>query len=556
MQQVISVIVHLARKLSPFIVLPILFFAFFVRHPYVTMLRCDYLSDCGRDILAAKHIADGTASLLTSPASAVSLLSNTPLYYWILAVLYKMGGLLLISYFNVVVGVLVVWLTYLIVFELTQKITISWFAAVFVAMLPSMINASVTTWQPHWQFFFGCCSILLCLRALRTSNLIWHYFAVASLWPLLYLEYLALPVIAIMTAWLGWSALWVAQQKKQRKPAFGLIGMLALMWIVWISFVISLNPSGGAIELENLVDQKNFSVFAELIKLQELAKIITQFFTDQIRYFWFWQWLLALPIFAGIYRWQMTQDLTKKTQIAFLLSLLSPLILGLFLPNDHIFGWHFLLQQYCFFICMVLLPHFLKLSTSTSVVFLLILFFTLTYQNRFQLKHLASMQGPTLQHAVILAKIIATDVQAQGINVTQFRLVHRSAQPPEWMKDTSADNLDILARNYETAGVQLELEIIDPRFAARVAIVPLRQWWSNYLQPSSETYYVICTNYSVSVAEDCVDEVFLDNFAIVQKNNLGIVQLTPSRSVFVYRLRLESKTHETIVEESDASSPF
>lgn len=514
-----------------------------LRWPSVSLIKCDYLDDCGRDLLVAKRVAEGKTSLWASPSTALESAKSSPQYYVILAGLYRLGGLEAISYFNLAVGLSVIMLNYLIVIQVTRDRVLGWFAALITSFLPIFITASIVTWQPHWEYLFGGLSLWLCLKAWEEKTFFWHVFAALSLIPLIHQEYFALPFAAIFTVFLIFS--WVQKRKSKATSHKWVqtVGLFIAIAVVWGTLVRVLVVLEGQSVMKNLVyETKNSEIFTfdtVLKKLTLMPHAVLYSLTDPVKYERFWKLQLGLIFVILAYAWHTAKTKSTKVQFGLLGVLLLSILAVVIEPGTAVEYWHFTLQRQLFVLLLVMVPYFLRLRHHWLYLYEVSLVALLILHNTFLLKGLLEHETYAFTDSTELVQLIHTDVQSQQLGFTQFRLIVMRRQLPSWMihGDVSeATNVAFWATTYDTAGVQLGLELLDPRYEARAAVVPATEFWSNYLQVPSEVYYVICQQYSPSTKDQCIKNLALPESVHESEAFIGKVNLSRKDIGYLYRL--------------------
>lgn len=121
------------------------------------------LSDTGRDLLIAKHLAEGEADFFISPPSSGGV-ANSPLYFWTLAVFWRLGGGIATTFFyHAAVASLLV----LVMWQIGKAVkdeSLGIFLAFYFAIQPFFISYARWVWQPSLLPLFTALLLLFFLK--------------------------------------------------------------------------------------------------------------------------------------------------------------------------------------------------------------------------------------------------------------------------------------------------------------------------------------------------------------------------------------------------------
>lgn len=130
-----------------------------------------FFGDSGRDILVAKHMVEYNEFGLIAPNanSGKGILKNTPVYYWLISLLWFLTGseyglIFLFSF----LGILTVFFSYLFSKEFTSGLS-SLILPLFMAFSSKFIYFSRWVWQPNLLPLFQIISMLFLLKGLKRN---------------------------------------------------------------------------------------------------------------------------------------------------------------------------------------------------------------------------------------------------------------------------------------------------------------------------------------------------------------------------------------------------
>ncbi len=191
---------------SVLLTLIILIAAYFRFHTLESIPHFTF-EDSGRDILVAKHITKGWSSIWVAPdaSGARNFIPNTPVYYWILSVLYfVIPSPYWIYCFFSIIGVLLVFLTYKIG-ELCLNKWLGLIAAFCIAVSPYYISLRVV-WQPNLiPFLIALCMYCIFIFIKNKNSAYLNYASIFFLIAL-YLHHsvsVLLPAVFFLTLYLS-----------------------------------------------------------------------------------------------------------------------------------------------------------------------------------------------------------------------------------------------------------------------------------------------------------------------------------------------------------------
>lgn len=147
--------------------------------------------DVSKDILVAEHIVEYKEFTLTSPCAVggKGFLKNSPLHYYFIAFFWLLArspeGVL---FCGVIIGVLTIYLSYLIGKELSSK-SLGFLFALFFTFNEPLIKFSTLTIQPFYLPFFTVLIIYLLLLFRRNKRFFLLVAAVFSIWFALNIHY-------------------------------------------------------------------------------------------------------------------------------------------------------------------------------------------------------------------------------------------------------------------------------------------------------------------------------------------------------------------------------
>lgn len=518
----------------------ILIFGGWLRLAIISELPDVSLMDGGRDLLIAKWQSEGDASWTITPKSGLTVLPNTPIYFLINALAYGVIGLYGPVFLNIILGILVIWLTYQIVIEFGP----SWIGLIVsfqAAISLTLIYASRGIWQPNTSYFFGSLLIFLTIKALIAKNKPhWYLLALPAIFIAATIHNAGLP-IALFTSTLLIYSWWknLSQEKLDLKLSLYILSILG-SWSVWWylaygmlekNLISSLN---GIWSLFQLINFHNFSRILDMSNY--LLLIMSYYFRIPSGV---GLCLLAVVVF-GLWSAFKFGRLKSNLVLWFFMLIILSLGLAFFItadPGERFRTWYLSIQYYLIFILLGLTPTFLGLKKPwIYIVHGFLVFYQLVISWP-MLKLVATPEiQDTFQQSQEVAKLIDQDARMQYLFPNNFGLiVNRSI-------DSQGFNLNFLRTDYKSSSVQLALENLDDRYKTRIKIVPLIQGdgWSNYLQPAAKVTYVICQYYAETNRDKCFEGIVIDEKNIFSNRQklVGEVASGPNAKIYLYRWEL------------------
>lgn len=305
------------NKLLSFILVLMLIFAFTVRY-YNLNFNTTFLDEAFY-IVRGLRILDGNFKEVIGDLSWIG--GFTFFYPLISGILYSIGGILLTRYFNVILGTLAVYFTYLFtkqlkLFKLDQaNKTAGLIAASFMAFSSIPVAASRLANYDSLSFTLFLGGLILLQRANSSSK---NYYYLHSA-VVLFLSFLAKYTVAIYFPLLILLPVYIAQKAESRKKA----------WLILIYFCLPLLLLTAFYFFLYYPPLLQFLVNQTLLEGTNLLEII--------QIFWQYTWVSYLITFVGsIYLWK---KIKTSIVILFLFSIL-PLIVHLATANSATVAQH------------------------------------------------------------------------------------------------------------------------------------------------------------------------------------------------------------------------
>lgn len=461
-------------------------------------------SDGGRDVLVAKRLADGLTSWKIAP-DFVGIFPNTPAYFLILGFTYKFfGGINGIIGLNFILGIGVIWLLFLIGKRLVDVQTGLVLAALGV-FSPGLIVASQTVWQPNLQYFFVALAIYSWITAVILVKPAWYFLSQLAVIAMLAIYNGVLPVAGLLS--LGLVVSWLKFAKRQpdfKRLTLKFLGLSCLLWFIWLGIIYGILLSFPEFNLNNII----YPLTGKASKLSLLAKLVKIFsLSNQLVS---WQPSFLIPaIVAGVGLGAAYVNLrilkplkrvVKKLNQIFLFFFLAYLSLGIgcLLPEGENFAWRITAQSMLLLILIGLLPALIfKKIWLRGIMYFIILGYLLSvnlYFISFRLKAIAMNDFLVSQK---VAEIIQADVETNNLSKTNFGILVWTAH--------QSSNINFLVNYWESASIQLALELKNSAYVKRVKILPWPLISSNYFQPSTGDFYLIC--FEDISGENCPAEI-------------------------------------------------
>lgn len=497
----------------------LLIIGFWMRFEGIEKMLNIGLSDGGRDVLIAKRLVEGQASWLTAPQSA-GIVPNAPVYYWLLALGYKLGGGINgVVGLHLVFGVGLIWLSYLIGLKLVDKIT-GLFLASLVTFSPALIATSQAVWQPNLQTFFIGLAIYVWLMALGSKRSSWYFLSpVATLFMLLiYNSVLPLAIFLNLTLFLGWLNVNAPNlQSIQFRLGLDLqtkkfLKSLGLNFLIWMLLTYGIVGYFGVAKLLNLVIVFNNSRhlsdlgpnFIQLLKLS----LQTLVFVPNIKLNYFL--IAGLTAIVLLIRPLIKNSQANQNLIIYLgffsLNYLS-FGCGMLLPSGETLGWRILAQSYILLIVVALIPVIVFKNLLGRILIYGLILGLLFQSNKNYFKYYPKAESST---HYIWSEIIANQIQQDFRGRNELPSELGIIVKHEYQTNITTQELAVF---WEGASVQLALELENPIFQNRVRIVPWATKWSNYLQPNKGNYYLICIYFTPDV--NCLRDISdITNFQV------------------------------------------
>lgn len=477
------------------VLLAILTLALVLRYSSSLLQNNLSFGDGGRDIFVAKKMAENGIFQNIDPLSSLSLIPNTPIYYQLIAIFYKIGGINAISLLFILSGVLVVYLTYQIVKLLFASEWLALWAALMVTISAFFINLSATIWPPHIQFSFTVLSLYLTIKILYTHQKKLYWLSLIPLFFTLTLHNSGIPIAFIFSVFMVVD--YTRHHWKKTSPFKINVYYLAqaLVWCAWLLSTyyhktINFIPGQSNIYLSlTTIGEKYLSFGKNLFVIFGDGQLET---TIALM-------LILSTLFALVVN--LKHKFFPKSVSYLLFALLSLLALMPIVPGAEFRSWYFFLQLFLLFWLLPMAPRisFSQQKNSTPLLVIWIfLFSNLIIKANIKQKN---EMFQTLGESRVAAQIIKMDLSRNMIDEHEFALSSKTNQ-------TINNSLEVLKQAYLPASVQYVLEVDDPNFANRATAVGSSTMWSNYLEPDKQINYLLCFGFGASNGNDCLKDIY------------------------------------------------
>jgi|GEM_PF-4289693 len=512
------------------ILILVLLFSFLVRFQNSPEIRNFNFGDGGRDLLMAKHMADGSASLLEAPNSGFKSIPNTPVYYWYLALGYKLGGLTGALLLNILTGTLLVYLCYLIVLGLWKNDWLALGTAALAAISHKLIYASVNIWSPWPQLALIAATIFLATQAITTKQSRYYWLSLPIIFLAISFHTNTLPLGIITSIFLLWN---YGQTTKLKKQPLKFLLWAANLGLVWLSWFVLTFRADTISSKSNLWQDFNPSKIAIDLLPLKFSKMLE--FINEIHQSWllFPDWLqlgLLILVFAGLLKNFWFGPLSKKI-VSYIFFIQLTILLFVIIPTGAEFrDWYFGAQIFLNFILVSNLPWLLMKPNSIITKIIQVGWFILL--TWFSWSGLVVALNPSNDSHFLtdkVAKSIIKDVAKDRNNPNNFALIHND-------RDFSETSLEKLRTSWNVGGIELMMENSDQKFATRFPMIYYHNLDSNILEPDLAINYVICTRFTIENKSTCVDKIISDVSGSLTKIFVAEISYGNSAPVFIYKV--------------------
>lgn len=510
MFQIFSLVIGQLKKINyqhwSWVILSLLLGAgFWLRFQNIAEFSRLSFFDGGRDMLVAKHLADGLTSWKIAPDST-GIFPNTPLYFLILGLSYKfLGGGIGVIGLHLVLGIGLIWLAFLIGRLLADELT-GLFLAVLVTFSPGLIVASQTVWQPHFQYFFVGLAIYVWLKAVNGAESRWYFLSQVATILMLSLYNGVLPVAGLLSFGLIFSWFKTAKHNQNfRSLTKSFLVFSVVVWLIWFGAIYGILLTFPNFSLSYIA---NPFIHAGtnlnwLVKIYRIFCLSLQLITSNpgfavIELFYLLGFSL---IYTNMFRQNLATFKQKKLnwQVLFFSLVYFSFGIALLLPGGESFNWRITAQSLVLLILMGLIPAVVfQKHWSRWLAYLVILGVFFNSNFNFYRSHLLQKNDGDFLVSQKLAEMINLDVISHDIAKTDFNILVR-------INENSVPETYNLAAFWDSASIQLALELQDADYTKRVQLVPWPIIFSNYLQPASHNYYLVCL--ADQLSQDCLSEM-------------------------------------------------
>lgn len=510
----------------------ILFFIFslaFVLR-YGESIQENWLSfgDGGRDLLVTKWVSEGKTEFNITPLSSLTFIPNSFLYFQMLGLVSKIGGIEILSLIPVLGGSLVAIFSFFIINQIFKSQWLGLWSAFLVSTSIFFIRTASFVWQPYIQFPFTVSAFLFVLMALYTHQKKYYWLSLLPIFFSLSLHHSGILTSIIFSFFLVidyWFFVFKLRFSWHNSGYFFSMFSLWTMWLVFIYFGRSLvltevsTSEIGAISLFDAVEQ--------------LKAFVNGLFFAYSGHLFFltWQKLLVffLTIFA-LFRAGQQKFLPKRISI-FILVCLTSLIFLVLVPGEEYRHWYFYFQTFLSYLLIPLSPRMIwpKKKNGNYLLILSVGFFSWLALRGFVLP--GQLVVEPLNESRIAAGIIDSHLKRTNRNLTDFAIITKDA-------GVSENKLQNLIHSYRSASVQYQLELINSEYEKRIKVVDAAKVWSNYLEPESNQYYFFCFDYYDTYYE-CVEDIYFDEDSSFEIELISSYDLY--RSIHVFSLKKDTE---------------
>lgn len=484
-------------------------------------------ADGGRDVLIAKHIADGSASAFITPNSSFRIIPNTPVYFWILAVGYKLGGLKGIAMLHVIASIMVVYLSFKICLLIWEDKTIALVTAFFAATSVVLIEMTAI-WQTYIQLAFIASGIYFALKIFKFHKKTDYWLELIPIWFTLCLHNNGVIPAFLISLFIIWDyKKWHKIQFNSTKNWFFLIGLAG----VWLSFGFL---SYGLITnffpwffIQSEIIEPIFDISLAI----KFLSFLNNFYKMSEGYtaFPFWSQLIILPvIILGLLKNFYSGPLPKKTVVFLLAIILSTL--GYFLMPVKVFAdWWFIAQIFVSFLLLVGLPKLFFKNNLIRKICQIILWGYLVYNSWPSFINILYATRYSYQESKIVAERVILDAKINHLKPDEFSLMINNYD--------SSKSLEEMRGEWGTASVQFMLETYDTAYANRLKFANTDIFEQNFQEPhAAKIHYVFCQNYPESSPSLCGQAIYADSGQTLIKTYLGEVNYHGQRPIYIYKI--------------------
>ncbi len=486
-------------------------------------------ADGGRELLVTKRIAEERLGLDIAPWTTFSLIPNTPLLYWIMVPVYTNFNFIGINYMNAIMGVGIVLLSYYFFIILFKNHWLAFLFGVMTALSPGLISESVQIWQPYLQHVFLVGSLVFTTLALATKRQQYYWLAALFFFPSLSLHASAIPVIIIFSTFIIFDFRNQVKNKKYFKHPLFFYLLLGAVWISWLYLtyiVVGINHDFA----QPLQQNFQFLFSKEYIyKIANTFKATLSYIGAMSSMRYLPSMLISIALILVVIKNYFFGPLTKQLTLLFLL-LLSTLTLA-FIPYGTEFrAWYFFTQIFCCYLLLGILPILLFGKNRRGYfaqllwVAVLIIFGANSYFDM-----IAQKSNP-FDASKEIASMIISDTNSSNIAYNDFIIIPKHSY-------SSENSIQALTLNWNSASVQLALEMIDSKYSKRISVVPLKISPTNIVQPDSKNTYVICLGYQEKTKENCIMGIFSEKSSNISASLIGNIHTTEYNDIFLYRIK-------------------
>lgn len=516
--------IRLSKLSIIFILIAILVLSFTLRYSVAQQKNGYSFGDGGRDLFVIKHVADGSAPFNITPPSSSKLIPNTLIYYQMLGLFYRIGGLDFVLLMFVLSGVLVVFCTYLIIDLLFKFHWLSLWSAFLVGISPFFINLSSNIWQPNIQFPFAIASFCLVLTALSTHKIKYFYLSLIPFFLTLSLHNTGLPIVTLFSLFLVFDLRRNGLSAEKKYQNIFLV-LLCVMWLSWLGLTYYGNP----ITLDGS-DLFTEASPARLLSAKFVEFVISLFDINHVQDslpLWIKISSPFLVIVAFIKNYQ--KKLLPRTITALIVALISFLLLLAIVPGAEYRGWYFYLQTYLLFILIPLMPIIVWQRKKTANLLLAISVFLFSYVAYATFSPPELIFYEPLIESKIVAQVIETDVLNNQIKTSDFSFRIKKSDTEE----ATENRLQKLSE-YFSSSVQFSLESQDFSSSNRPPVVDSSTNLTKWMEADRKISYLFCLGYQIDNQANCVNGIYSEDGVGLEKKLLTVVDLY--RPIFIYKV--------------------
>lgn len=415
------------------VTLGLLAFSFLLRFHNLHFLPYAVFSDSGRDLLVARHMALGKASLLVSPASSYGWWPHTPAYYWLLAGLYSVfHAITPIYYIYAFIG----WFSIVIAFKIGKEM--GYLSAIacllFFSTNAILVYFSIVLAQPYIVITFTMLGLFFLMEWIKKKHQIFLLSALFIFILGLFIhESMIFPLASLfLIFFLGVVDTWGKLFSRKSGFIFTVFSIIMLFLYSYCSFGMGRGNLFGFLFFFFSEDRRSFLEIGERVIGNFF--IFTQYLFGAHKLFG----ALLLGSFFIFYLVHFIKGLRqKKINFASVLFLMQvSFIFTFFLPDFSDIG-HFYMPFYPIFLLSLGCSPSLFVKPFFRWVAFTFLFFTIIFmtqwgyvRNDFKKDHLSFYENH------ILAKYILMDTGHvnQYKNEFSFTLVTQSGSGDEWLR--------------------------------------------------------------------------------------------------------------------------